>query len=231
MPVLVQSLVTTEDVTGAPGNAIPLAVTVSAQPGRSVASTYLLGLPKGALLADADHAVTAADEKSVIDVTDWDLPQLSVTLPPQKPGTYTLALVSVSRPENGEPMNFTRSTFVLDATAETGDLAIGPEPGRPDERPSPGAAGPRAAPTPATAAGTGGSQPKSPVQGTEVFIPEPPPALQRVQAMRPGPPQPVPAPSPMAQRTVEARPGAALAALPADLSAAAVPGPRSKVRP
>lgn len=76
------SPVTVENVSGAPGEAIPLAVTVSARPGQSVLNTYLVGLPKGARLADGEHAVTATDEKAATDVTHWDLSRLSVMLPP-----------------------------------------------------------------------------------------------------------------------------------------------------
>ena len=122
-----------EDVSGAPGEAIPLALTVGTNPGRSVSNAYLLGLPKGARLADADHAVTAADEKAVIDITNWDLPQLSVTPPPAQAGTYTLAVVAVSRSDNDEPMNLTRSTFTLNATAESRKPASASQPKRPDE--------------------------------------------------------------------------------------------------
>ena len=113
------SPVTVGNVSGAPGQAIPLAMTVSAKPGQPVPNTYLVGLPKGARLADNDHAETATDEKAAIDVTHWDLPRLSVMLPPTQAGTYTLAVVAASRPDNDGPLNFTSSTFILKATSES----------------------------------------------------------------------------------------------------------------
>ncbi|WP_336488979.1 hypothetical protein [Methylobacterium nigriterrae] len=109
------SLVTAQDVSGLPGAAIPLAVAVQNVPGKPAPTTYLLGIPKGARLADASHEVMVGDEKSVVDVTNWNLPELSITLPTEEAGTYTLAVVAVSRPDNGDPLHLTRSTFVLNA--------------------------------------------------------------------------------------------------------------------
>ena len=113
------SLITVKNASGAPGEFIPLSVTVSVRPGQSLSNTYLVGLPKGARLATDEDTFMATDEKAAIDVTQWDLPRLSVMLPPTQAGTYTLAVVAVSRPDNGEPTNFTSSTFTLKATAES----------------------------------------------------------------------------------------------------------------
>ncbi|MER2268787.1 hypothetical protein ABS774_27415, partial [Methylobacterium oxalidis] len=107
-------LVVTRDVAGEPGVAIPLAVEVRRRAGRSSPNTYLLGLPKGARLADTSRAVVAAEDRTVVEVTDWNLPELSVTLDPQQTGTFTLAVAALSRPENGEPLRLSRSTFTLD---------------------------------------------------------------------------------------------------------------------
>ena len=115
------SPVTVENVSGAPGETIPLAVTVSARPGQSVLNTYLVGLPNGARLADAEHAVTATDEKAAIDVTHWDLSGLSVMLAPTQAGTYTLLVIAVSRLDDSELMNFTNSTFTLKANLDSRD--------------------------------------------------------------------------------------------------------------
>src|SRR3954453_11408941 len=49
------SLVTAQDVSGLSGDAIPLAVAVQNVPGKPAPTTYLLGIPKGARLADASH--------------------------------------------------------------------------------------------------------------------------------------------------------------------------------
>ncbi|GEP05357.1 hypothetical protein [Methylobacterium oxalidis] len=108
-------LVVTRDVAGEPGVAIPLAVEVRRRAGRSSPNTYLLGLPKGARLADTSRAVIAAEDRTVVEVTDWNLSELSVTLEPQQTGTFTLAVAALSRPENGEPLRLSRSTFTLDA--------------------------------------------------------------------------------------------------------------------
>jgi hypothetical protein len=221
------SVVTAADVSGSPGQAIPLTVAVSAKAGRSVASTYLLGLPKGARLSDPDHAVTAADEKAVIDVTNWDLPQLSVTLPPTQAGTYTLAVVAVSRPDNGEPMNFTRSTFVLDATAETRESTTALIRKPPED------AGARdagrqsaAAPPPASTAPSAGEKaapvspikPKAAAPAAEVFIPEAPANL------RSEPQPPVAAPATAKPPRAEIGPTAALA-LPSAAAKGHAPAP------
>lgn len=112
------SPVTVKNASGVLGDAIPLVVTVSTKPGQSVLSTYLVGLPKGAGLTDTEHAVTATDEKAAIDVTHWNLPRLTVMLPPTQAGTYTIAVVAASRPGNDGPMTFTTSTFVLKAAPE-----------------------------------------------------------------------------------------------------------------
>ena len=192
---------------------------VSAKAGRSVASTYLLGLPKGARLTDTDHAVTAADEKAVIDITNWDLPQLSVTLPPAQAGTYTLAVVAVSRPDNGEPMNFTRSTFTLNTTAESREPASASQPKRPDgavmrEAPLP-------PPPPATApsnkaAPVGAITPKITAPATEASIPQAPANLPREPTPRAAPSPPSAAAArPAAVHPTENRSAAAHAALPA----------------
>ena len=111
-------LITAKSASGNPGEPIPLAVTVSAKPGQSVSNTFLVGLPKGARLAAAGDAVTATDEKVAIDVTNWDLPRLSVVLSPTQVGTYTLAVVAASNSDNDGPLSFTTSTFTLKVTAE-----------------------------------------------------------------------------------------------------------------
>ncbi|KAB1073755.1 SEL1-like repeat protein [Methylobacterium planeticum] len=214
------SLITAQNVSGVTGDAIPLALRIDARPGRSVASTYLLGLPKGARLSDADHAVTAADEKAVIDVTDWDLPQLAVTLSPAQAGSYTLAVVAVSRPENGEPMNFTRSTFVLDATSAPRDAA--PRPERLDKaaareaiRPVPAALPPAPAPRQVPAP-VDIPKPRGAALTAEVFIPEAPANLVRE-----------PAPRAAAPRPAGAQPSASLAA-PAAVAPAITPPAASR---
>jgi hypothetical protein len=229
MPGQPNSVVTAQNVSGTPGDAIPLAVTVSTNPGQSMGSAYLLGLPKSARLTDTSHAVTVEDEKAVIDVTNWDLPQLSVTLLPAQAGTYTLAVVAVSRPDNGEPMNFTRSAFTLDATTESRKPATATEPARPDEavvreaRRPPAAAPPLAKPPAVDAVRIGGTTPKVTAPATEVFIPQAPASLYREQAPRAAPPLPsVAAPSPAAVRPTETRP-AALAAPPAAAPGVAAP--------
>jgi len=56
------SAVTVKNASGVLGDAISLSVTTSTKPGQSVASIYLVGLPKGAGLTDTEHAVTAPDE-------------------------------------------------------------------------------------------------------------------------------------------------------------------------
>ncbi|WP_132256782.1 hypothetical protein [Methylobacterium segetis] len=110
-------LVLARDVAGAAGAPIPLAIEVQRLPDRSDPSTYLLGLPKGARVADATHAVTAAEEKSIVEVTGWNLPDLSVTLQPEQTGTFTLAVAALTRPGNGEPLRLARSTFTINAQA------------------------------------------------------------------------------------------------------------------
>lgn len=124
---------TTKDVSGAPGEAIPLSVNLVARAGRSVSSAYLVGLPKGAHIADADHVVTTTEEhavtnedETVIDISDWDLPRLSVMLPSTRAGSYTLTLVAVSRPDEGA-LNFARSTFTLNAVAASPESARAPD--------------------------------------------------------------------------------------------------------
>lgn len=210
------SVVTTKNVSGAPGDAIPLAVAVSAKPGQSVSNTYLVGLPTGARLADVDHAVTAADEKAAIDVTNWDLPRLTVMLPSTRAGTYTLAVVAVSRPDNGGPMNFTSSTFTLNATWESREPASVPEPKQPDgsvvrEAQRSSEAPPLSAAAPGNeAVKVGGLTQKMTPPVTEVIIPQAatnlwreqtlsaiaaPPALAGLPAAPPAVTPPAPAPA------------------------------------
>lgn len=216
------SPVTVESVSGAPGEAIPLAVTVSAKPGQPVSNTYLVGLPKGARLADAEHTVTATDEKAAIDVTHWDLPRLSVMLPPTQAGTYTLAVVAVSRPDNGEPMNFTSSTFTLKATTESREAGSAPGTKRPDAPVlreallPPSAAPPSTTALSDTSVQAGGIAPRITSPVTEVFVPEAPANLRRERGPRANTvPNAVARPSPSDLRTAELRPAPALAAPPA----------------
>lgn len=101
------------DVVGEQGAAIPLLIEVRHRPGRTGRSTYILGLPKGARLSDANHAVTATEERSMIEVTDWTLADLAVTLQPEQTGAFTLAVAALSLTETGRPLPIARSVFTL----------------------------------------------------------------------------------------------------------------------
>jgi len=105
--------VSARDVVGEQGAAIPLLIEVRNRPGRAGGSTYILGLPKGARLSDPDHAVTAAEDRSMIEVTDWKLADLAVTLQPEQTGAFTLAVAALSLTESGRPLPIARSVFTL----------------------------------------------------------------------------------------------------------------------
>ncbi|AWN40137.1 hypothetical protein [Methylobacterium durans] len=137
-----QTLVLSRDVIGEPGAPIPLAIEVRRLPDRSNPSTYLLGLPKGARLADSLHAITAQEEKSIVEVTDWNLPELSITLLPQQIGTFTLAVAALSRAENGEPLRLARSTFTLNVQPREAPVPIAQPSGQAALRPDVGASAP-----------------------------------------------------------------------------------------
>lgn len=112
-PGLTEPRVFARDVTGEQGATIPLLIEVRHRPGQPGGSTYILGVPKGAQLSDANHAVTATEERSMIEVTDWKLADLAVTLQPEQTGAFTLAVAALSLTETGRPLPIARSVFTL----------------------------------------------------------------------------------------------------------------------
>lgn len=198
--------VSARDVVGEQGAAIPLLIEVRNRPGRAGGSTYILGLPKGARLSDPDHAVTAAEDRSMIEVTDWKLADLAVTLQPEQTGAFTLAVAALSLTESGRPLPIARSVFTLRvqprqahaapaaAPAAAPDVANAeaPEPAPAARRHEAALAVPEAQPLrppPRQAPGAG-----SPAPAQEAVPGSPAPA-----AGRSGPPPAAAAPSPSSQ--------------------------------
>ncbi|AWN36389.1 hypothetical protein [Methylobacterium radiodurans] len=160
--------VSARDVAGEQGTAIPLQVEVRHRPGRSGGSTYILGLPKGARLSDADHAVTTAEDRAMVEVTDWKLANLAVTLQPEQTGAYTLAVAALSLTETGRPLPIARSVFTL---------RVQPR----QERAVPAPA-PAPAPTPVAAAPVTPPAIRPAATAADIEAPDPAPAQRRAEA-------------------------------------------------
>lgn len=170
------------DVVGEQGAAIPLLIEVRHRAGRPRGSTYILGLPKGARLSDADHVVTASEERSLVEVTDWNLADLAVTLQPEQTGAFTLAVAALSLTETGRPLPIARSVFTL---------RVQPRPARAVPEPAP-VPSPDIRPV-ATSAEAQNLAPASRRHDAAIVLPEAPPLrpLPR-QAQETGSPEPVP---------------------------------------
>lgn len=108
-----QPLVSTRNVEGETGTPIRLVIDITPPPGTSTLKTYLLGVPMGARLADPTHELTAADEDSFIDVTNWRLPELSVTLRPDQAGTFLVTVAALSITGDNQLKPIVNSSFTI----------------------------------------------------------------------------------------------------------------------
>ncbi|GJD76877.1 hypothetical protein NBEOAGPD_0078 [Methylobacterium gregans] len=216
---LAEPRVFARDVAGEQGAAIPLLVEVHHRAGRPHGSTYILGLPKGARLSDAAHMVTATEERSLVEVTDWNLAELTVTLQPEQTGAFTLAVAALSLTESGRPLPIARSVFTL---------RVQPRPARAVPEPSPG---PSADIRPAVASAEAPNLAPAARHQAAIALPEPQPLrpLQR-QAHETGSPAPVreaiagsPAVAPAGAAERAPTPGGPLSAAPQAASPSAPP--------
>ncbi|NGM34045.1 MULTISPECIES: hypothetical protein [Methylobacterium] len=101
------------NVAGEAGAPIRLAIEVVPPSNKQIASTYLLGLPPGARVSDATHTAAAAEEESVIEVTRWNLPELSITVQPGQVGTFAMRVAAMSDAVDGGAQQVVSSGFTV----------------------------------------------------------------------------------------------------------------------
>lgn len=109
--------VVADDVVGEIGVAIPLAITVRSASESSASSTFLLGLPEGAFIADRIHGLRVVGEAAVVEISDWNLANLTVTLLPEQVGDFTVTVASLAQFADGRPLRLDRAAFTLRAKA------------------------------------------------------------------------------------------------------------------
>jgi hypothetical protein len=120
-----RALVTVRDVSGIKGAPVPLGLQVQApQPEGSLVTVGIGHLPKGAQLSDGSRIAVAEKERDLMDITGWDLPNMTLSMPSDATGQFTLtAVVTV---ENGGRPLVTETAFVVNIGQDRGSLASGP---------------------------------------------------------------------------------------------------------
>jgi hypothetical protein len=119
-----RALITVRDASGIKDTPIPLGVQVQAPASDGVLVTIQIGdLPKGAGLSDGSRTAVAAEEGDVVDITGWDLPNTSLSMPSGVTGQFTLAVgVSV---ENGARPLRTQASFMVNISDDGAPLRAG----------------------------------------------------------------------------------------------------------
>ncbi|WP_193219850.1 LamG-like jellyroll fold domain-containing protein, partial [Desulfoluna spongiiphila] len=112
------------DLVGMEGD--PVSITLGAQPtdtdgSESITSIVLSGIPTGAILSDGTHTFTATDDLHEMNVTDWDLSNLTITAYANAGGfgePYTLTATATSTEGDGGASASTSSSleiYVMDS--------------------------------------------------------------------------------------------------------------------
>ncbi|SCY81140.1 Ig-like domain-containing protein, partial [Desulfoluna spongiiphila] len=112
------------DLVGMEGD--PVSITLGAQPtdtdgSESITSIVLSGIPTGAILSDGTHTFTATDDLHEMNVTDWDLSNLTITAYANAGGfgeSYTLTATATSTEGDGGASASTSSSleiYVMDS--------------------------------------------------------------------------------------------------------------------
>jgi hypothetical protein len=119
-----RAVITVRDVSGLKGTPVPLGLQMHAPAPEGTLVTAQIGnVPKGASLSDGSRMAVAAIEQDLIDVTGWDLPNLTFLMRPEVTGQFTLtAVVTV---ENGARPLFTQASFVVNIGDDRASLPSG----------------------------------------------------------------------------------------------------------
>lgn len=120
-----RTLITVRDVSGMPGAPVPLGVLVqTAAPDGNGASVHVGGLPKGAQLSDGSRTASAAVEQGLVEVSGWDLPNTTFSMPAGVTGQFNLTLVVTV--ETGDRPLFTQAAFVVNIGEDRTYLSLSP---------------------------------------------------------------------------------------------------------
>ncbi|WP_183702901.1 Ig-like domain-containing protein, partial [Marinobacter oulmenensis] len=110
---------------GTAGDPIPLSeisASLTDGDGSESLSVAIEGLPVGAVLSDGTNSFTATEGSLDADVTGWDLSALTLTVPDDQSGTYTLNVVATSTEEgNGDTAS---SSLPLEVVVEPAAVAV-----------------------------------------------------------------------------------------------------------
>ena len=131
-PIADAPVVTTAPAAGEEDTAISLAITsaLSDLDGSEVLTTELSGIPEGATLTDGANTFVSTAPDSVVDVSNWDLPALTITPPADSDADFTLTVTATSTDGTdtavttaplGVMVNPVADTPVVTAAPATGD--------------------------------------------------------------------------------------------------------------
>jgi hypothetical protein len=120
-----RAVITVRDVSGVKGAPVQLGFQVAAPSSEGTLVTIHIGdVPRGASLSDGSRVAVATTERDLIDVTGWNLPNTTFSMPANVTGQFTLAAVVTV--ENGARPLFTQAAFVVNISEDRASLPAGP---------------------------------------------------------------------------------------------------------
>ena len=111
--------VTSHDALGKSGEPIPLSLTVTNNIDSLMSRVMLLNIPNGALIADSVHKFINNEDQATVDITEWNLSNLTISIPSKQTRSYMLSIAALSYPNDGGSVQTAHASFDVAITAET----------------------------------------------------------------------------------------------------------------
>lgn len=113
------------DVIGEVGRPIPLKVSIRQTGDVTVEGIRLLGLPPGSMVGDLVHIVKSNDGDDIVDLTDWSLADLRITLPEKASARFKLSFSVIWKPRSSESIEVSSAEFTVRTVAGPGTVRPG----------------------------------------------------------------------------------------------------------